>query len=170
MSKNIEQQPSNGASSSKFELGPNFDIEWEALDGILFDGSNGVDDVEEDCIRINPISSKFSLSQNAGNSSTSSRAQPQSYASLSSLSTTNISSYLDRNPYPQPPVSSFPSAYPPSTNQDLNEIRYTGSAGSSRKSVEFEEFLKTPAARDLFEGSPMYSFSSIGQISYVIPR
>lgn len=159
---------SNGNASKpagEFDFDPALDIEWEALDGILFDGATLPEQEEEDCIRINPISSKFSLSQKSVNSTSAKSQESVVVAPVSSFATTNISSYLDRGQAYPPAVPSFPASYPPYAPQDTGEVHYPGSAGNSKKSVEFEEFLKTPAARELFEGSPSYSFSSIGTIS-----
>lgn len=56
------------------------------------------------------------------------------------------------------PISSnfsFSERIVPTSDRDaVTSLNYVGSAGNSRRSVEFEEFLRSPEARELFEGSP----------------
>lgn len=152
---------SNTAANSDMDLA--LDGDWEALEGILFENEC----TDEDCIRINPISSNFSVSQKVPYTSSIPSNMPVSYAPVSSFATTNISSYLQQQP-PSVDSGSYGNIaynnnyFPPGS--DINQVSYIGSAGSSKRSVDFEEFLKTPAARELLEGSPSYSFSSIGQL------
>jgi len=156
---------SNSTANSDFDLALNGD--WEALEGILFE--NEITD--EDCIRINPISSNFSVSQQGPYCASNPLNMHIPYAPVSSFATTNISSYLQQQPqyHNSGTYGNFGYNNNFRAASDINQISYVGSAGSSKKSVDFEEFLKTPAARELLEGPPSYSFGSIGQLEGFTP-
>lgn len=79
-------------------------LEWEGITEVLMDSKD-----DDNCIRINPISSKYTVSENKMLISDS---------------------------------------------DAVTSLNYVGSAGTSRRSVEFEDFLRSPEAKELFEGSP----------------
>lgn len=87
-----------------FEFDLNNELEWEGIAEVLMESKD-----DDNCIRINPISSKYTVSENKMFTSDS---------------------------------------------DAVTSLNYVGSAGTSRRSVEFEDFLRSPEAKELFEGSP----------------